>query len=180
MSNKLTPKQEKQYRLFAQEYIACNFNGKQAAINAGYSKKTAASIASRLLTVVNVQNFITEYLKKREDRIEVTGDMVVQELAKLAFSDIRDLYDEDTGRLLEPHELTDIAAASVSSFKVTSTQIGSKENPEEKIIEEYKRHSKEKTLELLGRHFGLLNDKLKVEGEFNLTNFVKALHDERS
>lgn len=175
---KLTPKKEKQYRIFAQEYII-KFNGTEAAIKAGYAEKSARVTASRLLTQDNIQELIQFYMKEREKRTEITGDMVIQELAKLALSDIRELYD-DTGRLLEPHELSDNAAASVSSFKVTSTQIGSKDNLEEKTIEEYKRHSKEKALELLGRHFGLFNDKLKVEAEFNLASFVKTLHDERS
>jgi len=157
---KLTQKQEKQYRTFAQEYII-KFNGTEAAIKAGYSEKTASSQASRLLTHVKVQEFIQEYIKGREERTKITGDMVIKELGKIAFSDIREIYD-NTGRLLEPQELSDNAAASISSFKVTSVQIGSKENPEEKTIEEYRRYSKEKALELLGKHLGLFIDKQEI------------------
>jgi len=155
---KLTPKQEKQYRTFAQEYLINNFNGTKAAIKAGYSEKTASSQASRLLSHAKVQEYIEEYGKEREKRTEVTGDMVIKELAKMAFADIRDLYDE--GRLLLPHELDDKVAASISSFKTRREG-----DPEEGFyeVEEYKRHSKEKALELLGRHFALFTDKSQVE-----------------
>lgn len=49
---------------FAKEYIltGCK-NGTQAAINAGYSEKTAAQTASRLLKDVKVLNFVDEYKK---------------------------------------------------------------------------------------------------------------------
>lgn len=49
-AKKLTARQD----LFCVEYVK-DRNGKQAAIRAGFSAKTAASIASRLLTQVNVQ-----------------------------------------------------------------------------------------------------------------------------
>ena len=174
MSNKLTKKQENQYRLFAKEYII-DLNATRAAIAAGYSKKTSNSQGSRLLTHAKVQDFIKEFMGKREERTEITGDMVIKELAKLALADIRKLYDGD--RLLLPHELDDNTAASISSFK-TKREGDAEEGFYE--IEEYKRYDKTKSLELLGRHFGLFNDKLKIETEFNLEKFVKELHDSTS
>jgi len=47
---------EKQKR-FCEEYTV-DFNGLQAAIRAGYSEKTANQQASRLLTKVNIQQYI--------------------------------------------------------------------------------------------------------------------------
>lgn len=49
---------------FAKEFIltGCK-NGTQAAINAGYSEKTAAQAASRLLKDVNVLTMVNEYKK---------------------------------------------------------------------------------------------------------------------
>jgi len=49
----LTPKQKR----FCEEYVI-DFNGTQAAIRAGYSKKTAAAIANEILAKPE----ITEYL----------------------------------------------------------------------------------------------------------------------
>lgn len=48
-----------QQERFCAEYLV-DHNGTQAAIRAGYSKKTAAPIASRLLRDVNIRNKIAE------------------------------------------------------------------------------------------------------------------------
>ena len=75
MSDKLTSKQEKQYRLFAQKYII-KFNATEAAIQAGYSEKTAKQQGSRLLTYVDVQRFMQEYIKEREKRISFPSSSI--------------------------------------------------------------------------------------------------------
>ncbi len=50
--------------LFIKEYILTGLNnGRQAAINAGYSEKTADQQASRLLKTVKVKNAIKEHQK---------------------------------------------------------------------------------------------------------------------
>ena len=55
-----------QRKLFVDEYIKLRCkNATQAAINAGYSQKSAQSQASQILKDSNVQ----EYLKKRKDQI---------------------------------------------------------------------------------------------------------------
>jgi len=175
MGKKLLTKQEKQYRLFAKEYII-DFNGTRAAIDAGYSKKTAASQASRLLTNVKVQEFIREATTKREERTEITGDMVIKELAKTAFLQESEFYHEDgTVKLLS--ELSDNQKSGLASYGVKSIPIGDGLYED---IPVFKAQDKTKSLEMLGRHFGLFNDKLKVETEFNLENFVKGLHESRS
>ncbi|MCT6632031.1 terminase small subunit, partial [Staphylococcus aureus] len=51
---------------FADEYIMNGCNCKKAAISAGYSKKTAESLACRLLRNVNV----SDYIKERLDQIQ--------------------------------------------------------------------------------------------------------------
>ena len=51
-------------RRFADEYIISR-NATQAAIKAGYSDKTARSIGQRLLTKVD----ISEYIKKRTEEL---------------------------------------------------------------------------------------------------------------
>lgn len=65
---KLTPKQE----MFCTEYII-DFNGTQAAIRAGYSKKTANEQASRLLTKTWIKQrieFLRSQIKKDKRYIE--------------------------------------------------------------------------------------------------------------
>jgi len=175
MSTKLTKKQDNQYKMFAQKYII-KFNGTEAAIQAGYSEKTAASQASRLLSHAKVQEYIQKFIKEREKRIEITGDMVVQELAKTAFIKEADFYN-DLGEVKKLSELTEEQKAGLASYGYKSIHIGDGEYEEVPV---FKAQDKTKSLELLGRHFGLFNDKLKVETEFNLEKFVKDLHESRS
>ncbi len=68
---------------FANEYAA-DPNGTQAAINAGYSPKTAGAQASRLLKNVNVQELINQAETKTADKIELTHQYVLQGLMGIA------------------------------------------------------------------------------------------------
>ena len=71
----LNPKQAK----FCEEYIV-DLNGKQAAIRAGYSEKTAENQASRLLSIDKVKEYISFLKGQREKRTEITADMVIKDI----------------------------------------------------------------------------------------------------
>lgn len=153
--SKLTEKQI----MFCKEYII-DFNATRAAKSAGYSEKTASEMGYENLTKPQIQEYIKKLTAKREEKLELSAEMVVKELMKIAFADVKELYDEN-GRLLEPYELSDSAAATISSFK--SRREGDKKDGLYQV-EEYKRFSKEKSLELLGKHLGLfeLDNKQKI------------------
>src|SRR5688572_19699107 len=78
----LTPKQQ----LFVSEYLV-DLNGKQAAIRAGYSPKTAEVQASRLLSLAKVKAAVSAAQGERSERTEITQDMVLQELWAIAMAD---------------------------------------------------------------------------------------------
>ena len=80
--SKLTAKQEK----FCYEYVI-DLCGTQAAIRAGYSQKTAHSIASRMLRIVEVQKFIQSLQADLEKTAGITALRVLKEHKKIAFSD---------------------------------------------------------------------------------------------
>ena len=88
--SELTPKQE----LFVQEYLV-DRNATQAAIRAGYSKKTANQQGARLLANVGVKSALRARGAAALARMEVTEDMVLQELAAIAFSNIEDFVTWD-------------------------------------------------------------------------------------
>ena len=73
---------EEKQKMFCKEYII-DFNGTQAAIRAGYSKKTANEQASRLLTKVNVQAYLKKLIENREKRTQITQDEVVADIIKV-------------------------------------------------------------------------------------------------
>jgi len=159
---KLTPKQMR----FVDEWLI-DFNGKQAAIRAGYSAKTAEATAARLLRNVKVQAEISRRQKDLQRRTEISQDRVVKELARIAFADATDYacvetltYENEDGtvspvQIVSPKDtdtLSDDQRAAIAGIKHGANGI------------EVKLHDKIKALELLGRHIGMFNDKLSLSG----------------
>ncbi len=68
---------------FCREYVIDVTNQAAAAVRAGYSAKTAAQQASRLLKNVNVKERIAELQQEAAKRNEVTVDNVVANLVEL-------------------------------------------------------------------------------------------------
>ena len=71
----ITPKRQR----FVEEYLV-DLNATQAAIRAGYSPRTANREGARLLSNAVIAEAISERQKRREERTEVTQDMVVEGL----------------------------------------------------------------------------------------------------
>lgn len=70
-------------KLFASEYIKLG-NATQAAINAGYSKKTASSQSERLLRNVEIKSFITAEIEKMHDENIMTAKEALSILSDIA------------------------------------------------------------------------------------------------
>lgn len=82
-----------QQKLFAYAYFANKGNGRAAAIEAGYSEKSATAVASRLLTYANVQKLIRDLGGELRERALVSKERIAKELSLIAFSDIRKAFD---------------------------------------------------------------------------------------
>ena len=76
---KLTPKQA----AFVHEYMI-DLNATQAAIRAGYSEKTARSVAAENLAKPNIQQAIQEARAAREKRSMITVEWVLAQIASIA------------------------------------------------------------------------------------------------
>lgn len=70
------------------EYLV-DLNATQAAIRAEYSAKRADAIGYENLRKPEIAEAVSAARKEREKRTEITQDMVLQELAKIGFADIR-------------------------------------------------------------------------------------------
>ncbi len=158
----MTPKQQR----FVEEYLI-DLNATQAAIRAGYSEKTAGKIGFQLLEKTRVAEAIQRAQGKRSRRAMVTQDDVLRELARLGFSDLRRIFNED-GSLKQPHEWDDDTAAAIASVEVFEEYEG---KGEDRRLSGYTRKvkvwDKNSALEKLGKHLGILGDQLtvKVTGE---------------
>ncbi len=75
----LTPRQAR----FVEEYLI-DLNATQAAIRAGYSKKTANEQGAQLLAKLSIRQAVAEAQAIRSKRTEITQDEVIQGLKKEA------------------------------------------------------------------------------------------------
>lgn len=100
---KLTPKQAR----FVKEYLI-DLNATQAAIRAGYSKRTANRIASENLSKPVIQAAIQKGVHKREQRTEFDADRVLLDLVAFSNLDVTDFYDENQ-KLLPVEEMPAVA-----------------------------------------------------------------------
>ena len=82
---KLTEKQKR----FADEYIKSG-NATQAAIKAGYSKKTAKIVASQNLTKLNVKNYIDERMRTIENNRIMTAKEAVELLTGIGRGEVKE------------------------------------------------------------------------------------------
>lgn len=145
---KLTPKQLR----FVDEYLI-DLNATQAAIRSGYSKRTAGSQGFDLLKKPEVVSALEAKRKELASKAGITRERILEEMASLAFSDLRGIFDED-GALRPIHTLTAGQAAAISSIEVEGP---TKRNPN--WVTKVKLWDKGKQLENLLKHLGMAEDK---------------------
>lgn len=163
--NKIDNKQNR----FVQEYLI-DLNATKAAIRAGYSKKTAEQIGYQLLQKTSVQGKIQKAMEARGARTQVTQDMIITELAIIGFSDLKNYLDvnDDTGAI-KAKGFDQMPKNSSRALESIQEDRAIKENADGDSVTVYdkvkfKLHDKVKSLELLGKHFGMFIDKHEFPG----------------
>lgn len=149
----MTPKQE----LFVLEYRK-DLNATKAAIRAGYSKKTASSIGERLLRNVEVKAAIEKATVKQLERAELSAARVLEEMRRLGFSNVKNLFDAE-GNLRPIHTLSDEDAACISGIEVVMKNATAGDGKIDRVLK-VKVWDKRATLEMLGKHFALLTEQV--------------------
>jgi phage terminase small subunit len=149
MAKKITPRQEQ----FALKFFECS-NASEAyryAYKADNMKdETIWREAHNVLKNPNVATMVEELREEAKEKAKVTHEMITEELKRMAFFDIRKLYDE-YGNLKNANDLDDVSASVVSGIKerVEKTEDGNIN----KIVE-YKLNDKGQSLEKLAKHLG--------------------------
>lgn len=158
---------------FCRAYII-DLNSRNAAISAGYSEKTAGSQGSRLLKNVKIKAQIEQLLHKQADKLDITAERVLAELAKMAFLDPRKFFNED-GSLKRVGELDDHTAASLAGIEHEKLfeHFGKGQAKEVGTTTKIKIADKGINLERLGRHLKLFTDKIEHSG---LEGLADKLH----
>jgi phage terminase small subunit len=115
----LTDKQKR----FCDEYLI-DFNGAAAARRAGYSARTAHEQAAQLLAKLSIQDYLNKKKERVATKLDISLEKVVTEYAKIAFFDIRKVYDE-SNQLIDISQLDDNSAGALAGIETESRTIGS-------------------------------------------------------
>lgn len=106
----------KKQRQFANEYLV-DRNGSKAVIRAGYAKKHADSMASRLLAKPDIKAYVNKKLKDLEDKTQLTAELVREKVLALLLFDLRDAFNTD-GTMKEVSSLPDGIAVAITGIEV--------------------------------------------------------------
>lgn len=157
------PKHERFAQLLAQ-----GKNASEAYVAAGYKGDRTA--ASRLSTKVNLQARVQELVNASAEKAGITVDRVMNELAKIGFSDIRKAFTE-SGGIRRPEEWDDEFAGAVASVKVVTRQSGERDEDDRPILEhvhEFKAWDKRAALVDLGKQLGMFKEDNKDRGDIHI------------
>jgi len=127
----LNPRQER----FCEEYLI-DFNGTQAAIRAGYSKKTANSQAPRLLANVSIRSRVRALQQEQTERLMISQDWVLQQLVEVV---------KKSNKVIPVQEWDYEEKCMVDTGEFQFDSRGAT-----------------KGLELIGKHLGMFIDKMEV------------------
>lgn len=156
---------------YAQEYTKCPENQTQAAINAGFSPKTAAVKASVMMRDERIQKRIAELMEERNKRLRVSADYVLLRLVEIDQMDVIDILNDD-GTLKPIREWPKIWRTTLSGFDLSSTIMNMNEDSIETILKKIKWPDKVKNLELIGKHVDVnaFKERLEVSGTVTIAD----------
>lgn len=165
---------------FIDAYLADPDMNASKAYLATYAKvknlKVAAVNASRLMAKPHVQEYLRQRMRDRERRTEITQDKVLAEIAKVAFVDIKKYLAYRTARTqvaVDEEGEPVIGYAPIIDLADSDDVDGSviqQVSLSDKGTFSFKLQDKLKALELLGRHMGIFDDKMRLSGELIHTN----------
>jgi phage terminase small subunit len=173
------PKLSAKQQLFILEYLV-DKNATQAAIRAGYSKRTAGAIGTEHLQKPHIRAAIDVEIEKQKTRITFTADQVLEEMARVGFADMKDFLEIDEGGAIRAFPLDSLAEGKSRIIRKVKEKRTIKSTPEgDQILEstyEFELCDKVKSLELLARHLGLLHDKQQIELKQPITFVTKDFY----
>jgi phage terminase small subunit len=153
----LTEKQE----AFCREYLK-DFNATQAYKRAGYrgSGSTASTEGAKLLHNPKIQAFLSQLRSRISRNAEVTLERTLQEIARLAFSNVTDVlsFNADGVTFYDSGELPEDVTAAIESVNSVTTVTRQGKQEETRITMKAKMHSKVAALSLLADFFGIKDD----------------------
>jgi phage terminase small subunit len=163
---KLTPKQKR----FVEHYLI-DPNATQAALRAGYSKRTAKVIGSENLSKPSIAAAIAAKQQEIAEKNGLSAQKVIGELMLLGFANMQDYLRPGADGLpsLDFAKLTRGQAAALQEVTCEQTASGALQitkdgaDPIKTYRVKFKLADKRAALVDLGKHLGLFADRLKAE-----------------
>ena len=131
----LTPKQ----RLFCLEYLK-DLNATQAAIRAGYSKKTAKEIGCENLTKPNIQAYCQLRMNKRAEKLKISSEYVLNNIVEIG------------------ERCMQRVPVMIRDGKTWKQKTEFNDDGKEVGVWEFKEHGALRAQELLGKHLNLFRE----------------------
>lgn len=152
-----------QEQMFVTEYLI-DHNGTQSAIRAGYAPSSAALIACKLFAKPRVQDAIRKEIEAQKERLRIDSDRVKTELARIAFVDLREAYDEKGAlrplNTLPENVIRAVIAVETDEIFEQDGKLRTKVGETVKL----KLADKVRALELLGKHLRLFPEQREHTG----------------
>jgi len=174
----VTGKRKQRIEVFCRAYII-DLNATSAAKQAGYSEKTAYSQGHDLLKKPEVMARIAELQKKQCDKLDITAERVLAEIAKLGYANMLDYVRINA----EGHADVDLSqvsreqAAAIQEIRVDTTG-GTGDGERRQVLRtSFKLADKGANLERLGKHLKLFTDKHEHSFNEGLADRVAAFRN---
>ena len=131
-------------QIFVHEYLI-DLNATQAAMRAGYRRSYARRACYMLLRKPEIAKAVEDGMAARSRRLEIDGDRVMREYAKIAFANIGNLavWGKDGVELRDHTEISEDDAAAIVELSIDGKHRG-----------RIKLHDKRAALDALGRLVG--------------------------
>lgn len=141
----------RRWRVFVEEYLKC-WDGAKAARQAGYSEKSAARTAHKLLQKTEIQ----EHIRARLDEIKMGTDEALQRLSEQA-RNLGSQYLQQSGEI----DLQQLIADG-NQHLVKGTRWDRQGN----LVVEF--HDAQRALELVGKAHSIFTDKVELSGNLDI------------
>ena len=145
----MTPKQQR----FVDEYLI-DLNATQAAIRAGYSKKTANQIGTENLAKPVLQEAIAEAMAARSERTGIDADWVLRRLVEIDRTNMADFLVIPEGGGMPCFDLSAATPEQLAAIEGVQLDTHREKGEDGGTVEKIKLTlpGKLKTLELIGKH----------------------------
>lgn len=148
MSKNLRPKQ----KAFIREYLLCR-NASEALRRAGYKSKNPDVDGHKLLVTPSIKAIIEDHERKAQEKFEITQEMMIKEIAAVAFFDMEKATEISQGGSLKIKTWSEMGQHTRKAIKAITeneTQFGRSLS--------FSTHDKLKAIEMLNKYLNIFKE----------------------